>query len=132
MPVDVVRSGEAVLGYIVSGSEPPSTTGFVTPRDAELQVGHIVLPCGHEIPRHKHRSTAREAIGTAELVMVQRGRCEVDLYDSECRMVATRELRQGDLLVMLGCGHGFRMLEDTVLLEVKQGPYQGLSGKELF
>jgi hypothetical protein len=29
-------------------------------------------------------------------------------------------------------GHGFRMLEDTVLLEVKQGPYGGQAEKSRF
>jgi hypothetical protein len=33
---------------------------------------------------------------------------------------------------MVGGGHGFHMLEDTVLLEVKQGPYTGIDEKEHF
>ena len=47
-------------------------------------------------------------------------------------LVATRELLPGDIMLMVGGGHGFRMLEDTVLLEVKQGPYTGLDEKERF
>ena len=35
-------------------------------------------------------------------------------------------------MLMVGGGHGFRMLEDTVFLEVKQGPYTGLDEKERF
>ncbi len=38
----------------------------------------------------------------------------------------------GDILVLVSGGHGFRMLEDTVLMEVKQGPYTGLKEKERF
>jgi hypothetical protein len=38
----------------------------------------------------------------------------------------------GDVVVLLDGGHGFRMLEDTVLLEIKQGPYSGLGEKEQF
>jgi len=48
------------------------------------------------------------------------------------QLVATRELRTGDLMLMVGGGHGFRMLEDTVFLEVKQGPYIGIDEKERF
>ena len=47
-------------------------------------------------------------------------------------LVATRELKTGDVMLMVGGGHGFRMLEDTVLLEVKQGPYTGITEKRLF
>jgi hypothetical protein len=46
--------------------------------------------------------------------------------------VATRELREGDILLLVDGGHGFRMLEDTVFVEIKQGPYTGLDEKERF
>ena len=44
----------------------------------------------------------------------------------------TFEMNIGDILVMVGTSgsHGFTMLEDTVLLEVKQGPYAGASSKD--
>ena len=70
--------------------------------------------------------------GTSEVLIVRRGRCEVDIYNDERQIVATRELRLGDVMIMVGGGHGFRMLEDTVLLEVKQGPYTGVDEKERF
>ena len=56
----------------------------------------------------------------------------MDVYNDQRELVATRELRQGDLMLMVGGGHGFRMQEDTVFLEVKQGPYTGLDEKERF
>jgi len=54
------------------------------------------------------------------------------MYGDDKALVASRELGAGDLVVSLAGGHGFRMLEDTVLLEVKQGPYGGLAEKERF
>jgi hypothetical protein len=35
-------------------------------------------------------------------------------------------------MLMLAGGHGFRLLEDTTFVEVKQGPYTGLEEKERF
>ena len=65
--------------------------------------------------------------------MIERGRCEVDVYGEDRQVVATRELRAGDILIAVAGGHGFRVLEDTVLLEVKQGPYPGgAADKERF
>jgi hypothetical protein len=40
--------------------------------------------------------------------------------------------RADDVMLMAGGGHGFRMLEDTVFLEVKQGPDTGTDEKECF
>jgi hypothetical protein len=132
MSLDAVRSGDALLCYIVRSDSLPAATEFVTPPNATLQVGHIVHPRGHEIARHTHRPQERLVRGTAEVLLVQRGRCEMDVYDDSRHLVATRVLRAGDIVILLNCGHGFRMLEDTVLLEIKQGPYAGLGEKEHF
>ena len=64
--------------------------------------------------------------------MVKKGRCLIDVYDDDHDLIATGELHPGDVMLMVGGGHGFRMLEDTVLLEIKQGPYTGLEEKEQF
>lgn len=132
MTIDVVRSGEVILCYVLRDGILPTATEFVTPPEVALQVGHIVHPRGHEILRHFHRPIERRITSTTELLLVKHGRCEIDIFDDSCRLVTTRELTSGDIVVLLACGHGFRMLEDTVLLEVKQGPYQGLQEKAQF
>lgn len=120
-----------LLALLVAGHDPDETT-FPTPADLNLQIGFVVYPEGGEVQRHDHRPLERQIVGTSEVIVVRSGRCEVDLYDTERRHVATRELRSGDVILFVGGGHGFRMLEDTVLLEVKQGPYTGLDEKERF
>lgn len=130
--VETISSDAGVLCHILRAGPPPDRTVFVTDPDAALQVGHIVHPRGHVIRRHLHVSTERTIRTTAEVLLVRRGRCEIDVYDAAGRLVRTAELQEGDVLVMLAGGHGFRMLEDTVLLEVKQGPYHGAGEKEPF
>jgi quercetin dioxygenase-like cupin family protein len=96
-------------------------------------VGYVVYAAGQEIARHMHLPVERTIVGTAEVLVVQQGRCEVDVYAEDRRLVDTRELRQGDVLIALAGGHAFRVLEDTVLLEVKQGPFVGdAASKERF
>ncbi|GAB6265210.1 MAG: hypothetical protein STSR0001_06550 [Methanothrix sp.] len=56
----------------------------------------------------------------------------VDFYNEHHDPVASRELKTGDILILAGGGHGFRMLEDTVFIEIKQGPYAGQDDKERF
>ncbi len=129
---EVIRSGDTVLCCIFRGDALPSATTFMTSAEAALQVGHIVHPQGHAIPRHIHRPTERHLTSTTEVLLVRRGRCEIDVYDGEQDLVATRDLHEGDIVLLLAGGHGFRMLEDTVLLEVKQGPYLGIDEKVQF
>lgn len=130
--VEEIRQDDQVLAIIIRHEHRPDQTAFVTPEDYKQQVGFIVHPQGHEIARHTHRAIERNMVGTSEVVVVRTGRCEVDLYGDDHSLVATRELRTGDVMLMVGGGHGFRMLEDTVFLELKQGPYLGVDEKELF
>jgi hypothetical protein len=120
------------LAYIIRASVMPEKTTFLTPNDFKQQVGFVVYPKGGVIQRHVHRPLERHLVGTSEVLVVKKGHAEIDIYDSDRTLVATRELRSGDVMLMVGGGHGFRMLEDTVFLEIKQGPYTGVDEKERF
>ena len=120
------------LAYIIRSEIAPKKTTFLTPSDFKQQVGFVVYPSGGEIQRHVHRPLERHLIGTSEVIVVRQGRCEIDIYSNQRQLVATEQLREGDILLMVDGGHGFRMLEDTVFLEIKQGPYTGLDDKERF
>jgi uncharacterized protein YjlB len=130
--IETVAANGTVLAYIARGGPPPEQTSFLTPHDCNLQVGHVVYPAGGEIVRHMHLPIERHVLGTTEVLVVEHGRCEVDIYAEDRQVVTTRELRAGDILIAVAGGHGFRVLEDTVLLEIKQGPYPGGAEKERF
>lgn len=132
-PVEHVTWAGKALAYIIRAKElNPQETTFLTPPSFKQQVGFVVYPAGGVIQRHDHRPLERHLVGTSEVLVLQRGRCEIDIYNDERKLIATRELRQGDVMLMVGGGHGFRMLEDTVFLEIKQGPYTGIDEKERF
>jgi cupin fold WbuC family metalloprotein len=119
-----------ILAYVIRGTVTQEKTVFPTPPDLELQVGFVVYPAGGVIAPHRHIPITRKINRTCEVIVVRKGRCEVDIYNDDRQVIATRELSTGDLIILVSGGHGFRIVEDTVLLEVKQGPYQGLDEKE--
>jgi hypothetical protein len=120
------------LAYIIRAAFLPDRTTFLTPPEFKQQVGYIVYLAGTKIARHIHRPLERHLVGTSEVLIVKKGHCLIDIYNDDHELVATRELYPGDLMLMVGGGHGFRMLEDTVFLEIKQGPYTGVEEKERF
>ena len=130
--VEQIACDEKPLAYIIRAEMRPAKTTFVTLSEFKQQVGFIVYPAGGAIQRHDHRPLVRHLVGTSEVLVVQNGRCEIDIYNDNRQLVATRELRRGDIMLMVGGGHGFRMLEDTVFLEIKQGPYTGEAEKQRF
>jgi mannose-6-phosphate isomerase-like protein (cupin superfamily) len=129
--IRVVGNGR-LLAYIIRSSFQPDATSFLTEPELNQQVGFVVYPSGAEIARHVHKPIERQIVGTSEVLVLRSGRCEVDFYTDERDLVATHELRPGDVCVMVEGGHGFRVREDAVFLEVKQGPYLGVDEKERF
>jgi len=130
-PVEELRgSGGQLLAMIVRAAVDPDTTTFLTPPEAALQLGFVVYRAGGAVAPHRHRRFRRELAGTSEVLFVRSGRCVLDLFDEDGSALAERELAVGDVALLVGGGHGVRMLENTTLLEVKQGPYTGLDEKE--
>jgi hypothetical protein len=131
-PLEIITWNSTPLAYIIRGDKLPDQTTFLTPPEFKQQVGFVVYGLGGVIQRHVHRALERHLVGTSEVLVLQKGRCVMDIYNDQRELVATRELRAGDIMLMVGGGHGFRMLEDTVFLEVKQGPYTGVDEKQRF
>jgi mannose-6-phosphate isomerase-like protein (cupin superfamily) len=130
--IEAIRAGQTLLAYIVRADAAADSTTFFTGYDASFQGGFVVYPAGGAVVPHVHLPVVRTVVGTSELLMVRSGRCIVDIYDDDRALVTSRDLEAGDLVLSLSGGHGFRMLEGTVLLEVKQGPYSGQAEKERF
>ena len=130
--VESVTSNGTLLALIVRDGFEPETTTFLTQDHLSFQLGFIRYPSGGEVQRHHHLPISRDVPGTSEAVLVKRGICEVDVYDHGLELIATRRLNQGDLVLLFEGGHGFRVVEDALLMEIKQGPYPGPTEKERF
>jgi quercetin dioxygenase-like cupin family protein len=130
--IETIGTDDGVIAYIVRRDHDPGATAFVTPDEANLQVGFIACPPGRVIPRHYHLPMERSITGTNEVIIVRSGRCEVDLFDDRQQFVQSTTLETGDTIVLMRGGHGFRAMEGCMLMEVKQGPYYGQKEKSLF
>ena len=57
---------------------------------------------------------------------------KVDFYDVNQKYFDTKILTTGDIILFASGGHGFEMLEQSEIIEVKQGPYMGDHDKTRF
>lgn len=130
--VEIITHNAEEVAYILRADVTPDSTTFLTPGTLGQEMGLIVYGAGQFIQPHAHLPVTRQVNGTTECVIVRKGRCIVDFYDDARHLILSRELALGDVVLLLGGGHGFRMLEDTVLFEVKQGPYMGDRDKVRF
>ena len=128
--IERITSGDQLIAMIIRDKNYPSATTFYTPDESTMQLGHVVYPKGGRIVPHKHVPLERHITGTAETLIVRQGKVEVELFDDQGLLLVRTVLEVGDVILLLGGGHGFQMLEDAVLFEIKQGPYTGLWEKE--
>lgn len=120
------------VALIVRGGFQPEKTQFVTKDQDTLQLGYIVYDGGQSITPHIHKPAERYVCGTPEVLFVREGRMRAIFYSVERERKSEVVLAQGDVILLFEGGHGFDMLEDTVLMEIKQGPYLGELDKERF
>lgn len=130
--IEAIEGDGGILAYIIDPLWQAEETTFITPGDASLQIGMIVYGAGQDIPAHMHLPITRQVEGTNECIIVRKGSCRVSIFDSRRELRAERDLQQGAIILLQGGGHGFHLHEDTVLFEVKQGPYAGNQDKERF
>lgn len=105
---------------------------FFTPDDFSQQLAYMDRPAGYEIQPHVHNPVRREVHYTKEVIFLRSGRVRVDFYDEGKSYLESRILNAGDVLLLAFGGHGFEMLEDSEMVEVKQGPYAGDADKTRF
>ena len=79
-----------------------------------------------------HKPVLRNVKYTQETLFIKKGRVKINFYDENKQYLNTRELKSGDVILLVSGGHDFTMLEDTEMIEVKQGPYAGNGDKERF
>jgi mannose-6-phosphate isomerase-like protein (cupin superfamily) len=105
---------------------------FFTPNDFSQQLGVMCHPAGKVIGAHVHKPVRRTIAFTQETLFIRRGRLRVDFFGEDQAYLESRELKGGDVILLIKGGHGFLVLEDLEMIEVKQGPYAGDEDKTRF
>jgi mannose-6-phosphate isomerase-like protein (cupin superfamily) len=128
---NITASGE-LIAIIISSRIMGQGVQFFTPSTFSQQLAFIAHPVGHVIEPHLHNLVRREVLDTKEVLVLRKGRLRVDFYDDERQYLLSRELSAGDVILLAKGGHGFEVLEEVEMIEVKQGPYVGDDDKVRF
>jgi mannose-6-phosphate isomerase-like protein (cupin superfamily) len=105
---------------------------FFTPDNLSQQLAYMKRPEGYTIPPHVHNFVPRQVQYTQEVLFIKSGKVRVDFYDDEQNYLESHILNPGDVILLACGGHGFVMLEESEIIEVKQGPYAGDKDKTRF
>jgi len=65
----------------------------------------------------------------AEKVGIEKGKVKIKFFDhNNSDIKKDKILNKGDIIILFQGGHGFKILEETQIIEIKQGPY--VEGKD--
>lgn len=109
-----------------------NTIKFFTPGHFSQQLGYMKRPQNYIIEPHLHNQIHREVHYTNEVLFIKSGKVRVDFYDHNKNFFESQILNKGDIILLAFGGHGFEMLENSEIIEVKQGPYAGDEDKVKF
>ncbi len=128
----MVKKKERVLAMIIRNDYSCEGVDFITPDEYSQQVAYMHHPTGKIIDAHVHNLVHRNVVLTQEVLFIKKGKLRVDFYDDYEDYLESTILETGDVILLVSGGHGFTILEETEMIEVKQGPYAGDADKKRF
>lgn len=131
MTHEIVHNGR-LLAIIIPATFSEPGIHFFTPNDFSQQLAYMRHPSGKIIQPHIHNPVPREVHFTQEALFIRKGKLRVDFYDEQQNYLESYILEKGDVILLASGGHGFEVLEEIEMIEVKQGPYAGENDKTRF
>lgn len=128
--IEHVVHQDVTYAVVIRGTHAPrDCIEFCTPPDYSQQLAYMHRLKGEAIRAHRHNEVHRSVKRTCETLFIRKGRVRTDLFDESDDFICSVELVTGDVILLVCGGHGFTMLEDSEIVEVKQGPYAGEQDK---
>jgi mannose-6-phosphate isomerase-like protein (cupin superfamily) len=130
--IEEIKNEGRTLAIIIRANYKAEGIEFFTPDDYSQQLAYMNRPTGHVILPHTHKEVEREVKLTQEVLFVKSGKVRVDYYDDDQNYLQSNIISKGDVILLAAGGHGFKILEEAEMIEVKQGPYSEEEDKVRF
>lgn len=130
--IENIIKNDKIFGVIIYNNHCKEGVTFCTPDEFSQQLAYMKHPQGKIIEPHIHNPVKREVFFTKEVLFIKKGKLRVDFYDDNKDYFDSRTLSAGDTILLASGGHGFEVLEELEMIEVKQGPYAGENDKTRF
>lgn len=121
-----------LLAIIIPSEFSKPGIHFFTSNELSQQLAYMHHPQGKKIEPHVHNPVSREVKYTQEVLFLKKGKLRVDFYDERQNYLESRLIKAGDVILLSSGGHGFEVIEEIEMIEVKQGPYAGDEDKTRF
>ena len=116
-----------LIACIINKNQINNYRQDLAPEDEYLQVSARKFKKEVKVLPHKHLTNKRNITRTQEAWIIIEGSVEFELFDLNDKLLTRSSLFAGDCLVLFNGGHSLNVLdENTVMYEIKNGPYLGI------
>lgn len=122
--IEKVNYKKEMLALIVRGRYiNKKGISFFTPKESTQQFGYMRHKKSHIIKPHLHKKRKTRILYTSEVIFLLKGLLRVDFYSKRKNYLFSKILKPKDIIMLVKGGHGFKVLKEVQMIEVKQGPY---------
>lgn len=131
--IEKIIHKKKMLALIVRGKyRSKKGIHFFTPESATQQFGYMKHKKKHTIKPHLHQKRLTKILSTTEVILIMKGILRVDFYNPKKKYLYSKILKKNDIIMLVHGGHGFKVLKNVEMLEIKQGPYSVSKDKVKF
>ena len=122
--IEIIKNQEKVYAIIIRANYNNDGHNFFTEDSASMQIGSLIFKKGKIIEPHYHRKIDRTSKKCAETIFVKKGKLKVNFYDPKnFNFLEYKILKPNDVMLIQDGAHGFEVIDDLEMIEVKLGPY---------
>jgi hypothetical protein len=131
--IEKILHKKRLFALIVRGRfRKKSGINFFTSKESTQQFGFMKHKKNHIIKPHKHNKRLTRVLRTTEVILLLKGTLRVDFYNDKYKYLFSKKINERDIIMLVHGGHGFKVLKNVEMIEVKQGPYSLASDKIKF
>lgn len=122
--IEKIKYKKKLYALIVRGKyrNKKGITFFTNNKDIQ-QFGYMNHKKNHIIKPHIHKRQTRKLIYTSEVILILKGKLRVDFYTTKKKYLFSKLLNEKDIIMLVHGAHGFKVVENVQMIEIKQGPY---------
>ena len=122
--IEKIKHQNKLYALIVRGKyRNKKGISFFTDNKDIQQFGYMNHKKNHINKPHLHKKQTRKLLHTSEVILILKGVLRVDFYNKKKIYLFSKLLREKDIIMLVHGAHGFKVIKDVQMLEIKQGPY---------
>ena len=131
--IEEVKYKKKLLALVVSGKyRNKKGITFFTSDQATQQFGYMKHEKGHIINPHTHKKRLTKILSTTEVILLLKGVLRVDFYSQQTKYLFSKIVEKDNIIILHEGSHGFKILQNCSIIEIKQGPFIKLLDKTRF